>query len=245
MARRPLRIATTNQLAHAARVAGFDTYLLPETVNTDINRPLDQRFADGDVYGPFLEKHDIELVIDYDTAALTLSRKDDGSDGVCLTTGKLGIPYVCSFIDPVTSTMGQVPWRDRWRLLQNDSWIKWIWEAAHADELKRLGIPNVLTMPMAARDGDYDTSPPLVSDSGPVLACADTLLMGQFADATVLSVRRDVSRTAKVTEASDRLRSVGIEVIGSVLNGGSEVVRKNSLAIELIHDEDEHSHDAA
>lgn len=170
MARRPLRIATTNQLAHASRVAGFDTYLLPETVNTDINRPLDQRLADGDVYRPFLEKHDIELVVDFDTSALTLSRKDDGSGGVCLTTGKLGIPYVCSFIDPVTSTMGQVPWRDRWRLLQSDSWIKWIWESAHADELTRLGIPNVMTMPMAAQDGEYDTSPPLVSESGPVLA---------------------------------------------------------------------------
>ncbi len=105
MARRPLRIATTNQLAHASRLAGFDTYLLPETVNTDINRPLDQRLADGDVYRPFLEKHDIELVIDFDTSALTLSRKDDGSDDVCLTTAKLGIPYVCHFIDPVTATM--------------------------------------------------------------------------------------------------------------------------------------------
>lgn len=170
MARRPLRVATTNQLAHASRVAGFDTYLLPETVNTDINRSLDQRLADGDVYRPFLEAHDIELVVDLDTSALTLSRKEDGSDEVCLTTAKLGIPYVCHFIDPVTATMGQVAWEDRWRLLQCDSWIKWIWESAHADELKRLGIPNVLTMPMAAPDGDYDTSPALVSESGPVLA---------------------------------------------------------------------------
>lgn len=84
----------------------------------------------------------------------------------------------------------------------------------------------------------------IVLDSSPVLTGADTLLLGQFADATILSVRRDVSRTNKIEAAADRLRSVGIEIMGAVLNGSSEEMRKHSIALEMI-ESDESTHDAA
>ena len=62
-------------------------------------------------------------------------------------------------------------------------------------------------------------------DSGPALANADPLLIGQYADAAVISVRRDVSQLPKIYEACERLRSVGIYVMGAVVNGAEPETR--------------------
>jgi len=59
----------------------------------------------------------------------------------------------------------------------------------------------------------------IILDSGPVLTGAEPLMVGQHAGATVLAVRRDVSRVAKIREAVERLSSVGINVVGAVVNG--------------------------
>jgi polysaccharide biosynthesis transport protein len=59
----------------------------------------------------------------------------------------------------------------------------------------------------------------VVIDSGPVLKIADPLLIGQHVDAAIVSVLRDVSKVPKVYEACERLRAVGITVLGSVVNG--------------------------
>ncbi len=71
----------------------------------------------------------------------------------------------------------------------------------------------------------------IVIDTGPALTSPDAMLLGQHADATVMSVRRDVSRLPKVQEACDRLRSVGVEVVGAVLNGASADVRESELSL--------------
>jgi succinoglycan biosynthesis transport protein ExoP len=71
----------------------------------------------------------------------------------------------------------------------------------------------------------------VVVDAAPVLSYADTLLVGSHADAVVLSVRRDVSQLRKVHEARDRMESVGIRVIGAVVNGISEVSRRPAFAL--------------
>lgn len=169
MLRRPLRIATTESLARSAREAGFDTYVLPPLPSLDFHRPLAQRLNDGEIHRPFLEKHDIELVLDFNTSALTFVQAGAQPNQVSLTTSALGIPHVACYLDPVTSTMSQVPWADHWHVLESAQWIKWIWERAHADELTRLGIPNVFMLPMAATNDDFDTSPPEIVD-GPVIA---------------------------------------------------------------------------
>ncbi|MFO0898184.1 MAG: polysaccharide biosynthesis tyrosine autokinase [Pirellulales bacterium] len=59
----------------------------------------------------------------------------------------------------------------------------------------------------------------IIVDSGPVLAYADTMLLGQIVDAAILSVLRDVSRTPKVYEAFEKLASVNVEVLGAVVGG--------------------------
>ena len=71
----------------------------------------------------------------------------------------------------------------------------------------------------------------VVIDSGPVLAGAIPLLLGQCADTSLISVRRDISRVSKITESIDRMRSVGIHVMGAVLNGGGAEVRQTKLQL--------------
>jgi Mrp family chromosome partitioning ATPase len=62
----------------------------------------------------------------------------------------------------------------------------------------------------------------IVIDAGPVLAFADVLLLGQLSDIAIMATMRDVSRVPQVNSAVDRLRSVGIRVLGTVVNGVSD-----------------------
>ena len=75
----------------------------------------------------------------------------------------------------------------------------------------------------------------VVIDAAPVLKLADPLLFGQHVDAALLSVLRDVSKTPQIYEAVERLKSVGITVLGTVVNGVSDGTRRythvNRLAL--------------
>jgi polysaccharide biosynthesis transport protein len=71
----------------------------------------------------------------------------------------------------------------------------------------------------------------IVIDAAPVLNYADTLLMGAHIDAAVLSVRRDISQLGKVQEARERMESVGIRILGAVINGISETTRRPAFAL--------------
>jgi polysaccharide biosynthesis transport protein len=71
----------------------------------------------------------------------------------------------------------------------------------------------------------------VIVDAAPVLTYADTLLMGAHTDAAVISVRRDVTLLPKVYEAKERLESVGIRVLGAVVNGISETSRRPAYAL--------------
>ncbi len=59
----------------------------------------------------------------------------------------------------------------------------------------------------------------IVIDSHPVLAATDSLLIGQRVDAVILSVLREVSQMPRVYAASQRLATLGIRVLGAVVNG--------------------------
>ncbi|MBI1917181.1 MAG: polysaccharide biosynthesis tyrosine autokinase [Planctomycetes bacterium] len=59
----------------------------------------------------------------------------------------------------------------------------------------------------------------VVVDSHPILAATDSLLIGQHTDAVILSLLRDVSQTPRVYAATQRLQSLGIRVLGAVVNG--------------------------
>lgn len=168
--RRPLRIATTEQWERSAREAGCEVYRLPELPSLDFNRSIPERLVDGPILREFYERNDIELVLDFNAAAMSFVPSANGDGKTAITTSELGIPYVACYLDPVTSTLAKVHWEDHWHILENPTWIKWIWESAHADELRRLGVPNVCVLPMAAANDDYDTSPLPEPDPGPVVA---------------------------------------------------------------------------
>jgi capsular exopolysaccharide synthesis family protein len=59
----------------------------------------------------------------------------------------------------------------------------------------------------------------IVIDAGPVLAFADALLLGQQSDVAIVAAMRDSSRVPLMQAAIDRLRSVGIRVLGVAVNG--------------------------
>ena len=59
----------------------------------------------------------------------------------------------------------------------------------------------------------------IIIDGGPVLGMSDALIFGQYSDGAILSVRRDFSQMPKINEAASLLRSVGVRLIGSVVNG--------------------------
>ena len=59
----------------------------------------------------------------------------------------------------------------------------------------------------------------IVIDSHPVLPATDSLLIGQHVDAVILSVLREVSQMPRVYAASQRLTTLGIRVLGAVVNG--------------------------
>ena len=59
----------------------------------------------------------------------------------------------------------------------------------------------------------------LIVDVSPVLPVADALLIGEHADAVLLSVLRNVSRLPAVHAAQQRLAALGIRVLGAVVIG--------------------------
>ncbi len=82
----------------------------------------------------------------------------------------------------------------------------------------------------------------VVIDSGPVLKVADALMVGQHVDAAVVSVLRDVSTVPDVYEACERLRSVGITVLGAVVNGVKDDVARHG--VEILMAETDAGHEA-
>ena len=73
----------------------------------------------------------------------------------------------------------------------------------------------------------------IILDSGPVLAYADTMLLGQIVDAAILSVLRDVSRAPKVYEAYEKLVSVNVDVLGAVVGGEATYTPRRRLPLAV------------
>jgi polysaccharide biosynthesis transport protein len=59
----------------------------------------------------------------------------------------------------------------------------------------------------------------VIVDAPPVLPVPDALTIGRWCDGAILAVRCDASRFALVEKANRRLASVGVSVIGTVVNG--------------------------
>ena len=71
----------------------------------------------------------------------------------------------------------------------------------------------------------------MVIDSGPVLTGPEAMIFGQHVDGAIVATRKDISRVPKVEEACQRLSSVGVHLIGAVVNGATAEVRNTTLAL--------------
>lgn len=96
----------------------------------------------------------------------------------------------------------------------------WMMTAGRCDEeslheLAKEGVDDIFKQLRSAFD--Y-----IIIDASPVLATADALVVGQYVDAAIVSVLRDASRVPIVFEACDRLRGVGVRVMGTVFNGSKQ-----------------------
>jgi capsular exopolysaccharide synthesis family protein len=59
----------------------------------------------------------------------------------------------------------------------------------------------------------------VIVDSSPVLAVVDGLLIGQQVDAAIFSILNEVSHSPSVFAAYQRLESLGVRILGAVVNG--------------------------
>ena len=59
----------------------------------------------------------------------------------------------------------------------------------------------------------------IIIDSPPILPVPDSLILGRWSDGAVLAVRHDTSRFQMIKQARERLASVGVPLLGAVVNG--------------------------
>jgi capsular exopolysaccharide synthesis family protein len=86
------------------------------------------------------------------------------------------------------------------------------WDREVLQELARKGPENIFEK--LRMEFDF-----IIVDSHPVLPATDALLLGQYADAVIVSLMRDISQMHLVHEAWRRLATLGIHVFGGVVNG--------------------------
>jgi capsular exopolysaccharide synthesis family protein len=92
------------------------------------------------------------------------------------------------------------------------------WDRAVLQVLAKEGVQKLFDQ--LRPDFDF-----IIIDSHPVLAATDSLLIGQYVDAVMLSLLRDRSQAHVVYAACQRLGDLGIRLLGAVVNG----IRRSEL----------------
>jgi len=109
-----------------------------------------ERFAD----------HPPDLLIDNGGTGLTFVTPGEPDEPeLALLHETLARPLLSHFIDPVPVALQGLDLRTMWQSLASPSWIKMLWDKAQVVELRQMGVPNVIHLPMAAPDRDYDDTP--------------------------------------------------------------------------------------
>ena len=94
---------------------------------------------------------------------------------------------------------------------------------------------SALSRPELARiiQGFRDSFDHVVIDGGTVLDVSDSLLLGQQSDAVILSTMLDVSRVPQLAAAVERLRSVGVRLLGAIVHGVAVTPARRQAALPL------------
>jgi capsular exopolysaccharide synthesis family protein len=86
------------------------------------------------------------------------------------------------------------------------------WDRAVVQALAREGVQKVFDQ--LKEEFDF-----IIVDSHPVLAATDALLLAQHADAVIFALLRGVSQLPHVYAAGQQLTTLGVRVLGAVING--------------------------
>ncbi len=87
-----------------------------------------------------------------------------------------------------------------------------LWDRNVVQELAKSGVTSIFEK--LREEFDF-----IIVDSHPVLGATDSLLIGQYVDAVLVSLMRDVSQMHNVHNACQQLATLGIRVFGAVVSG--------------------------
>lgn len=142
---------------------GANPYDADVAARLRFGREIEPRAASGGIW------------VDNGGTGLNFVSGPGGENDLHLLHERCGATLVSHFVDPVHVCLQRLPWPAAWMSLGSRSWIKAVWDRAHATELERFGVPGVIHVPMAAPDGDYDETPLKEDD----VACAVSFVGGQ------------------------------------------------------------------
>jgi capsular exopolysaccharide synthesis family protein len=83
-------------------------------------------------------------------------------------------------------------------------------------DIPQILTPDRLSQVFTACQGQFDF---ILVDSSPVLPVADALLIARHVDGIILSLLQGVSRLNQTTEAIQRFASLGVPILGAIVNG--------------------------
>ncbi len=93
----------------------------------------------------------------------------------------------------------------------------WLLTAGHCDMESIHALATDQPQPIFEKlRADFDF---IIVDGAPILGLSDSLSLGQHVDGAILTVLRDHSEVRKVYQAVELLKSMGIRLLGSVVNG--------------------------
>ena len=161
---------------------------------------LKARTRAGRVALDVLQRESVDLIVDTGAAALTFVEGRGGFSDLGLTHERADVPLVSHLIDSIQALKQALPWDVLWSCLGSRRWVKAVADSAHADELRRFGIGNVIHMPAAALEFNYDVAP--VEDEA---VAADVGFVGDSHKVMFAGVPDD---EGKEKDATSRLRKI-------------------------------------
>ncbi len=147
---------------HACSAAGPAPRELPKPVTDSANpytADIAARLKAGSQWREMLRDDPPAMILDNGGTGLGFVEGPGGMGDLLFLHESLKTLLVSQFIDPLVTVFQNMPFEVVWQCLRSSTWVKCVWDHAQAVELQRFGVPNVMHLPMAALDRDYETEP--------------------------------------------------------------------------------------
>lgn len=147
---------------NASQTISHDSISLPVATHSSGNAyaaDLTERANNGKTILDRLMGSDVDLLIDNGGTGLGFVQGPGGPEDIKLVHEYAGKTLVSHFIDPLVTAFQGLHWGVVWQCMHSKHWIKAIWDKDQVTELARFGVPNLMHLPMAAPNREYDTNP--------------------------------------------------------------------------------------